>query len=150
MLAGIGTILTIEQVYEVCEAGAAFGVSPGVNPEVIKYAQSKNLPFGPGVMTPTDIDQSVRLGCRLLKYFPAESSGGLKHLQNIAAPFQHLDIGFIPLGGINSSNMVDYLTSPLITAVGGSWLAPRDLIIKEGWDEISSRAKEARGLIRNS
>lgn len=146
MIAGIGTILTTEQVDQVVDAGANFGVSPGVNTKVIEHAQSRQLPFGPGIMTPTDIDQSIACGCRLLKYFPASTSGGLKHLKNIAAPFAHLGLGFIPLGGINAENMREYLDSPLITAIGGSWLAPRDLIAAGDWKEITRRAAEAKEI----
>ncbi|MEM7011859.1 MAG: bifunctional 4-hydroxy-2-oxoglutarate aldolase/2-dehydro-3-deoxy-phosphogluconate aldolase [Verrucomicrobiota bacterium] len=146
MIAGIGTILTTEQVDQVVDAGANFGVSPGVNPKIIEHAQSRQLPFGPGIMTPTDIDQSISCGCRLLKYFPASTSGGLKHLKNIAAPFAHLGLGFIPLGGINAENMREYLDSPLITAIGGSWLAPRDLIAAGDWKEITRRAMEAKKI----
>jgi len=148
MIAGIGTILSKDQVTQAVDAGAAFGVAPGVNPAVVQFAQSQSLPFGPGIMTPTDIDQSVGLGCRLLKFFPAESSGGLKHLQNIAAPFLHLGLGFIPLGGINAANMGEYLSSPLITAVGGSWLAPKDLVNAGNWAEITRRAAEARAIVQ--
>ena len=85
MAVGIGTILFPEQIAASIEAGAAFGVSPGVNPAIIRAAKEAGLPFGPGVMTPTDIDMAIQEGCRLLKFFPAESSGGLPHLQNIAA-----------------------------------------------------------------
>ncbi len=146
MFAGIGTILTKEQVDQVIDADGAFGVSPGVNPDVIGYAKERGLPFGPGIMTPTDIDQSVRLGCELLKFFPAGSSGGLKHLQNIAAPYQHLGLQYIPLGGVNAENMATYLESPLIAAVGGSWLAPRDLIQAGDWAAIQKNAQEARKI----
>ena len=147
MAVGIGTILRKEQVDEVVEAGAAFGVAPGVNVEVIRYAQEKGLPFGPGIMTPTDIDQSVALGCEVLKFFPAGSSGGLAHLKNIAAPYQHLGLQFIPLGGIKASNMMEYIDSPLVTAIGGSWIAPRDLIAAKNWDQIEANAREARELV---
>lgn len=150
MLAGIGTILTTEQVDEVVDSGAAFGVAPAVNPEIIRYATGRGLPFGPGIMTPTDIDRSVALGCRLLKFFPAESSGGLAHLKNIAAPFAHLGLKFVPLGGINLSNMLDYLGSGLIAAIGGSWLAPRDIIAAQDWSRIESNAREARELVNRS
>lgn len=146
MAAGIGTILNREQVDDVVSAGATFGVAPGVNVEVIQYAQDKGLPFGPGVMTPTDIDQSVALGCEVLKFFPAGSSGGLAHLKNIAAPYQHLGLQFIPLGGIKASNMMEYIDSPLVTAIGGSWIAPRDLIAEKNWDQIEVNAREAREL----
>ena len=131
---------------DVLEAGAAFGVAPGVNVEVIRYARDKGLAFGPGVMTPTDIDQSVALGCEVLKFFPAGSSGGLAHLKNIAAPYQHLGLQFIPLGGIKASNMMEYIDSPLVTAIGGSWIAPRELIAAKDWGQIEANAREAREL----
>lgn len=146
MLAGIGTILTTGQVDQVIEAGAAFGVAPGMNPRVVSYAQDQGLPFGPGIMTPSDIEAALELGCRTIKFFPAETSGGLKHLQNIVAPYQHLGLDFIPLGGINAKNMADYLRSPLISAIGGSWIAKKELINAEDWDTIEANAREARAI----
>ncbi|MCL4109443.1 UNVERIFIED_CONTAM: hypothetical protein GTU68_043671 [Idotea baltica] len=148
MTAGIGTILTKPQVDEVIDADAAFGVSPAVNPVILDYAKERGLPFGPGVMTPTDIDQSVvNHDCHFLKFFPAESSGGLAHLKNITAPYAHLRLKFIPLGGINLDNMNDYLGSDLIGAVGGSWLAPRDVIANGDWKKIEANAREARARV---
>ncbi len=147
MTAGIGTILTTNQVDEVVAAGAHFGVSPAVNIEVLRYAKNAGLPFGPGIMTPTDIDQAIGEGCHLLKFFPAESSGGLAHLKNIAAPYQHLGLGFIPLGGVNTGNLKQYIDSELITAVGGSWLAPRNLINDKNWGRIEKNARDAVELI---
>lgn len=146
MLAGVGTILTRDQADEALAAGAAFGVSPGINPDVVRHCIDIGLPFGPGVMTPTDIDQSVALGCRLLKFFPATSSGGRAHLKNIAAPYAHLGLGFVPLGGVSADNLGDWLADPLVTAVGGSWLAPRDLIASGDWPEIERRARNAREI----
>lgn len=147
MTVGIGTVLQPEQVDAAVEAGAHFAVSPGVNPEVIRHAASNALPFGPGIMTPTDIDTAVREGCRLLKFFPSESSGGLPHLKNIAAPYLHLGLKFIPLGGITVHNLATYLENDLIAAVGGSWLAPRDVIAAGDWKKIESNAREARNII---
>ncbi len=144
MLAGIGTILTTAQVDEVVAAGAAFGVAPGLNRRVVEYAQEKELPFGPGIATPSDIEQGLELGCKTLKYFPAETLGGLKHLKNMSAPYQHLGIDFVPLGGLDAANMKDYLSSPLIAAIGGSWIAKRDLIAAQDWTQIEANAREAR------
>lgn len=146
MLAGVGTILTTDQADDALAAGAAFGVSPGINPDVVRHCIDIGLPFGPGVMTPTDIDQSVALGCRLLKFFPATSSGGQAHLKNIAAPYAHLGLGFVPLGGVSAENLGEWLANPLVAAVGGSWLAPRDLIAAGNWTEIERRARKAKQI----
>jgi 2-dehydro-3-deoxyphosphogluconate aldolase/(4S)-4-hydroxy-2-oxoglutarate aldolase len=148
MRIGIGTILSPDQVVPALAAGAEFGVSPGVNPEVIRAAAQGGLPFGPGVMTPTDIDVAIREGCRLLKFFPAESAGGLKHLANIAAPFAHLGPKFIPLGGINLANLKTWLDHELIAAVGGSWIAPRETIRAKDWAGIELNAREAMAVLR--
>lgn len=147
MTAGVGTILTKQQAELAYAAGAAFGVAPSINREVALHAMDLGMRFAPGVMTPTDIDQSVEIGCRLLKFFPAESSGGLTHLGNIAAPYLHFGLKFIPLGGIKLSNLLDYLRSDLIAAVGGSWLAPRDLIAARNWKQIEANAREARAKV---
>ncbi len=147
MTAGVGTILTTEQLDRVIDADAAFGVSPGLNPRVISHAVDRGFPFAPGVCTPTDIERGVELGCRVLKYFPAETSGGLKHLESMGAPYAHLGLTYIPLGGVNTGNLAQYLNSPMICAVGGSWLAPRALIEAEKWDEIRGNAREAAELV---
>jgi 2-dehydro-3-deoxyphosphogluconate aldolase/(4S)-4-hydroxy-2-oxoglutarate aldolase len=144
MLAGIGTILTPEQVIEVQRNGAAFGVAPGTNPRVIRQAQEIGLPFAPGVVTPSDVETALELGCRELKFFPAEPSGGLNYLKSLAAPYSHLGVRFVPLGGISVKNMAAYLADPLILAVGGSWLAPRDLIAQHQWTAIAQHARVAR------
>lgn len=146
MLAGIGTILTTDQVDQVVAAGAAFGVAPGMNPRIVRHARDKGLPFGPGIMTPSDIEAALELGCRTIKFFPAETSGGLKHLEGMVAPYQHLGLDFIPLGGLNATNMVDYLKSPLISAIGGSWIAKKDVINNQDWDTIETNAREARTI----
>ncbi|NLT71964.1 MAG: bifunctional 4-hydroxy-2-oxoglutarate aldolase/2-dehydro-3-deoxy-phosphogluconate aldolase [Verrucomicrobiaceae bacterium] len=148
MRIGIGTILFPDQVAAAAASGAAFGVSPGVNPAIIRQAQATGLPFGPGIMTPTDIDLAIQEGCRLLKFFPAESSGGLAHLKNIAAPYAHLGPKFIPLGGIRLDNMATYLASDLIAAVGGSWLAPREVIGARDWKKIEQNARDATAVLQ--
>lgn len=146
MMAGIGTVLTVEQVDEVATVGAHFAVSPGLNPDVVERAQEIGLPFAPGVMTPSEIEVALELGCRELKFFPAVPSGGLAMLDAIRAPYAHLGVRFIPLGGINASNMTDWLTNPGVFAIGGSWLTPRDVIQAEDWDLVTRRASEARGI----
>lgn len=143
MTVGIGTILTPEQVQQAVEVEAAFGVSPGLNPAVVKEAVRLRLPFAPGIATPTDIEAAVALGCRLLKFFPCAPMGGLPYLQSAAAPYKHLDLKYIPLGGVKQENLKDYLSHELVAAVGGSWLAPADLIADKKWGEIEARARAA-------
>jgi 2-dehydro-3-deoxyphosphogluconate aldolase/(4S)-4-hydroxy-2-oxoglutarate aldolase len=147
MSLGFGTVLTIDQVKAVADLGADFAVSPGCNPKIIAEAYKQGLSFAPGVMTPSDIEVAVEQGCRVLKYFPAETSGGMKHLINMVAPYQYLGLKFIPLGGCNISNAPSYLESSLITAIGGSWVAKQALIQAEDWDTVTENALEIRALI---
>jgi 2-dehydro-3-deoxyphosphogluconate aldolase/(4S)-4-hydroxy-2-oxoglutarate aldolase len=147
MLAGVGTVLTPDQVRSAVQGGAAFGVSPGLNPEVVRAAASTGLPFAPGITTPSDIETAVALGCRLLKFFPAEPSGGIPYLKSIAAPYAHLDLEYIPLGGLDAENFTRYLALENVPAVGGSWIAPRDLIRQRDWETITRNALEATGKL---
>lgn len=147
MTLGFGTVLTTDQVKAVVDVGADFAVAPGCNPKVISEAKKLGLSFAPGVMTPSEIEIAIQEGCQILKFFPAETSGGLKHLGSMVAPYQHLGLKFIPLGGLNITNSGDYLKSPLITAIGGSWVAKRNVIQSEDWDTITNNAKEIRELI---
>jgi 2-dehydro-3-deoxyphosphogluconate aldolase/(4S)-4-hydroxy-2-oxoglutarate aldolase len=148
MLPGIGTILTPAQAQEAKQAGAAFGVAPGLNRRVVEAAQNCGLPFSPGIATPSEMEAALELGCRDLKFFPAEPSGGLNYLKSISAPYAHMGVRFIPLGGLNVDNVASYLDSPLVMAVGGSWLAPRDLIREQDWDAISERASQATAIVQ--
>jgi 2-dehydro-3-deoxyphosphogluconate aldolase/(4S)-4-hydroxy-2-oxoglutarate aldolase len=110
-------------------------------------AQAVGLSFAPGISTPSDIEQAVEYGCRVLKFFPAEQLGGLPYLKSIAAPYAHLDLSFIPLGGVDASNAERYLGEPSILALGGSWIAPRSLIQAQDWGTITQRARQASGII---
>ncbi len=148
MLPGIGTILTPKQAEEAKQAGAAFGVAPGLNRRVVKAAQQCGLPFSPGIATPSDLEAALELGCPDVKFFPAEPSGGLSYLKSISAPYAHMGVRFIPLGGLNVDNVASYLDSPLVMAVGGSWLAPRDLIREQDWDAIRERASQATAIVQ--
>lgn len=148
MIAGAGTVLTTEQVQQVKDAGAAFAVAPGLNPRILAAAREAGLSFAPGILTPTDIEIAVELGCKLLKFFPAEPSGGLSYLKAVAAPYAHLGIRYVPLGGLNENNMSSYLSDPNIAALGGSWLAPRDLIKAGEWSKITALAAEAVKIIK--
>jgi 2-dehydro-3-deoxyphosphogluconate aldolase/(4S)-4-hydroxy-2-oxoglutarate aldolase len=147
MILGIGTVLKPQQVEEVAALGASFAVSPGMNPRVIEAARALGLSFAPGVCTPTDIELAVEAGCRLMKFFPSEPSGGLAYLRAIGAPFAHLGLGFVPLGGIDLENSTRYLQEPMVAALGGSWLAPREAIAAGNWQAITSAARAARSLV---
>ena len=142
MLVGVGTILTPQQVEQVKEVGADFGVSPGLNSGVVKSAQAVGLPFAPGIATPSDLETAIELGCRLVKFFPAAVLGGVPYLRSMSAPYKHLGVQYFPLGGVNASNMLDYLNEPNVPAVGGSWIVKQDLVDAGDWDGITQRAAD--------
>lgn len=146
MCAGMGTVLTAEQCRRAKELGADFAVSPGFNRSVVAAALECGLPFGPGIATPSDIEGAWELGCSILKLFPAEPLGGLDYLSSMNAPYQHLDLSYIPLGGVNEGNLSEWLGRREIIAVGGSWIAPRELIREHRWAEIERRALSARRI----
>ncbi len=148
MLVGIGTILTPEQAKQVSDEGAAFGVSPGMNPRVVQAALDCGLPFAPGIVTPSDVEAALELGCRRLKFFPAEVSGGLTYLRNMSPPYNHLGVKYIPLGGVNQANLAEYLSEPLVAAVGGSWLAPKQAIADNDWACIKGLAQAASKTVQ--
>lgn len=147
MTVGAGTILTPAQVLEAKAAGAAFGVAPGMNPRVVAAAREAGLDFAPGVCTPTDIELALEQGCRVLKFFPAEPCGGLAYLRTISAPFAHLGVSFIPLGGLGSHNAEDYLRESTVMALGGSWLATKAAIAEGRWEDITRQARAAREAV---
>lgn len=148
MTVGVGTILTPQQVGEAREAGASFGVAPGMNPRVVAEAKRAGLPFAPGVCTPTDIELALEADCKVLKFFPSEPCGGLPYLRTISAPFMHLGVQFIPLGGVGPANAAQYLKEPSVLALGGSWLAPKDLIAQGDWAAITKLASEASDIVK--
>lgn len=126
VVVGAGTVLNAEQAKNAIEAGASFVVSPGLNPAVVEYCQSRSVPVFPGVVTPTEIEAAMRLGLNVLKFFPAEPAGGLRYLQAVCAPYR--DVKFIPTGGMKRTLMSDYLATGRVVACGGSWMAPESWI----------------------
>ncbi len=146
MLLGIGTVIEPDQVDMVCGLGAAFAVAPGLNRRVMDRAGKAGLPFFPGVATPSEIETALEYGVRLLKFFPAEPMGGLKYLKSINAPYAHLGLRYIPLGGVSQSNLAEYLSQEMIGAVGGSWIASRTLIEAGDWDRIEQNAAKAAAV----
>nr|WP_300650725.1 bifunctional 4-hydroxy-2-oxoglutarate aldolase/2-dehydro-3-deoxy-phosphogluconate aldolase [uncultured Anaerobutyricum sp.] len=146
MLVGAGTVLTTKQVDEAVEAGAKFIVSPGLNPTIVKYCIEKNIPITPGVATPSEMEQAIELGLNLVKFFPAEPSGGLAMINAVAAPYTMLK--FMPTGGINPDNVKDYLNSDKIFACGGSWMVKGNLINDGNFDKIKELTKEAVNIVK--
>ena len=146
MLVGAGTVLTTKQVDEAVKAGARFIVSPGLNPTVVKYCIEKNIPITPGVVTPSEMEQAIKLGLNLVKFFPAEPSGGLAMINAVAAPYTMLK--FMPTGGINPNNVKDYLNSDKIFACGGSWMVKGNLINDGNFDKIKELTKEAVNIVK--
>jgi 2-dehydro-3-deoxyphosphogluconate aldolase/(4S)-4-hydroxy-2-oxoglutarate aldolase len=143
MLVGAGTLLEVDQVDRARNAGASFGLAPGLNPAVVARAQAIGLEFSPGVMTPGEIEAGLALGCRLQKFFPAMAAGGPPMLKALAGPYAHTGVKFIPTGGIDRNNMNDFLALPVVAAVGGSWMVERKLIQAGDWTEITRLTKEA-------
>ncbi|MEM7383947.1 MAG: bifunctional 4-hydroxy-2-oxoglutarate aldolase/2-dehydro-3-deoxy-phosphogluconate aldolase [Verrucomicrobiota bacterium] len=148
MIAGIGTILNLSQVAEVVEAGASFGVSPGLNEAVVAEARRRGLPFAPGVATPSEVERALELDCVTLKFFPAEPMGGLGYLKAMAAPYKHLGVRFLPLGGLSPANMETYLEESCVAAIGGSWIASPALIQSADWKTIESNAAGAVASVK--
>ena len=136
-----GTVLTTEQVDRAVNAGAAAIVSPGLNPEVVKYCLSKNIPVCPGTSNPSDIEVALSLGLKAVKVFPAEAIGGLKLIKSMAAPY--VDMKFMPTGGINENNMLDYLAFNKILCCGGSWMVPGDAVAAKDWARITALTRSA-------
>ena len=147
MYIGTGTIIEPGQAAMVKkESAVRFGVSPGINPVIVKEAAAAGLPFAPGIATPSELELAISLGCRTVKFFPAEGMGGLKFLKNINGPYNHLGIKYIPLGGVTIDNLPDYAGFSPVIAIGGSWIASKDLINAQNWKEITKRAKEAKDI----
>jgi len=151
MYIGIGTIIETGQAAMVKkEPGVRFGVSPGINPEIVKEALAADLPFAPGIATPSELEQAIALGCRVVKLFPAEGMGGLSYLKSINGPYNHLGVKYIPLGGVSPDNLASYAKFSPVLAIGGSWIAGKDLIAAQDWKEITKRAREAKEIWNSS
>lgn len=144
---GAGTILSVDQLKKAKDCGAVFGVAPGLNPDVVKKAVEIGFPLFPGVMTPSEIEQGLSFGIKVLKYFPAEASGGISMLKAVSAPYGHVGVKFIPTGGINIKNLEDYLMLTQVLVAGGTWIANKDMISAKKWDDIEKNAREVVDLV---
>jgi 2-dehydro-3-deoxyphosphogluconate aldolase/(4S)-4-hydroxy-2-oxoglutarate aldolase len=143
ILLGAGTLLETEQVRRAKDAGAVFGLAPGLNPNIIAAANEIGLQFSPGVMTPSDVELALSLGCKLLKFFPAEVAGGVSMLNALAGPYGHTGVKFIPTGGVSSGNLAAYIKLPVVAAIGGSWMVDKQLVNDGKWAEITRITGEA-------
>lgn len=147
MLVGAGTVLTTEQVERAHKAGAKFIVSPGFDPEIIDCCISIGLPVLPGCITPSEIAQAVKRGLKVVKFFPAEQSGGVAMIKAMAAPYSM--VKFMPTGGISTKNLADYLSCDKILCCGGSWMVKEDLIRSGSFDKITDMTREATALAKS-
>ena len=147
MLVGAGTVLTTEQVERAYKAGAKFIVSPGFDPEIIDCCISIGLPVLPGCITPSEIAQAVKRGLKVVKFFPAEQSGGVAMIKAMAAPYSM--VKFMPTGGISTKNLADYLSCDKILCCGGSWMVKEDLIKSGSFDKITDMTREATALAKS-
>ena len=138
-----GTVLFPEQLNEVIKAGASMAVAPGFNPRIVDKAIELGFPFVPGISTASEVEAAYAMGCRLLKLFPAESLGGIRYMKSMMGPYSYLGIKLFPLGGLNANNIASWASEPNVIAVGGSWIASKDLLEKKDFVEIGKRAKYA-------
>ena len=146
MLVGAGTVLTTEQVDRAVGAGAKFIVSPGFDPEVVKYCLEKGIPVCPGTQTASEMMAALKLGLKHVKFFPAENAGGLKMIKAIGAALTALR--YMPTGGINAENVRDYLKDPKIFCCGGSWMVKGDMIRAGAFDTIKEKVAEAAAIVK--
>ena len=142
MVVGAGTVINLEQCKLAVECGAKFIVSPGYDEETVAWCCDNGIPVTPGCVTPTEIMMALKHGLKVLKFFPANVYGGLSAIKSLAGPFG--GVKFIPTGGVNAQNLAEFISSPYIHAVGGSWICPKADIAAGNFDKITALCKEAR------
>ncbi len=148
MIVGAGTVTNTAQIDAVIAAGGQFIVSPGFDPELVQYAQEKNIPIFPGCTTASEYHQALKYNLEIIKFFPAEQSGGLAKIKALSAPFPQFRV--MPTGGISLKNLKEYLSSPVIAACGGSYMVTADLIDNQKWDEITELCKKSKEIVREA
>lgn len=147
MYVGAGTLLSSALLQQAVDAGAQFGLSAGFRPAICEEAIRQELPFIPGVMTSSEIEQAAAMGLLVQKVFPIHLIGGVNYIKAVQEPYQQLGVQFIPMGGINTRNFKEYLELRTVVAVGGSWLAPKEMIEQSNFKAIESTVKEVLALI---
>lgn len=148
MIVGAGTVMTKEHVDQTIAAGGKFIVTPGLDEEIVRYCQEKGITCFPGCTTPTDYHTAFRLGLEVLKFFPAEQSGGLAKIKAMSAPFPMFKV--MPTGGISLKNLAEYASCPVICACGGSYMVTADLIDNGKWDEITELCKKSVAIVKEA
>ena len=148
MIVGAGTVTRTEQIDAVIAAGGEFSVTPGFDAELVAYAQEKNIPIFPGCTTASEYHQALKYNLEVIKFFPAEQSGGLAKIKALSAPFPMFHV--MPTGGISLKNLKEYLSSPVIAACGGSYMVTADLIDNQKWDEITELCKKSREIVKEA
>ena len=143
MIVGAGTVVTGEQAKRAIDLGVAFGVAPGLNETTLDLFSSAKVPFLPGVATASEVERGLAHGCTALKFFPAAAAGGPAMLKALSGPYASHGVTFCPTGGINLQNMNDYLSLPIVSSIGGSWIASRSNVSQKQWDVIETQAAEA-------
>lgn len=138
-----GTVVSAQQAQSALDLGVSFGVAPGLNPDTVKRFQDAGTLFIPGVVTPSEIERGLSLDLTLLKFFPAEAAGGIAMLKALSGPYASQGVRFCPTGGVNLSNLNEYLSLPVVACIGGSWIATRQQIEAGDWDGITERAAGA-------
>ncbi len=146
MLVGAGTVITTEQVDKAVAAGAAFIVSPGFDAELVDYCIQKGVAVYPGCTTPSEYQAGIKRGLEVLKFFPAEQSGGLDKIKAMSAPFPQVKI--MPTGGISLKNLAEYTACKAICACGGSYMVTADLIENGEWDKITELCRQSVAIIK--
>jgi len=147
-IVGAGTLLTPEMVKSAKAAGAEFGVAPGFDPVVAQAAKDADLPFCPGIATASELSQALTAGAKMVKFFPAEAAGGVKMIKNFLGAFRFTGVKFMPTGGVNLSNVADYLAVPEIICCGGTWIVPKDALANGDWAAIEKLASDASALVK--
>lgn len=147
MKIGAGTLISANQIREANRAGAMFGLAPGFNQKVVEAARLNNLPFIPGISTPSEIEQALQFNCKVLKLFPVNHMGGTDYIDSLEGPYGDHGMELIPMSGVNFSNLKDYLQLRTVIALGGSWMAPRHLLENNQFEEIGDNVRRSLDIV---
>ncbi len=145
IIVGSGTVHTVDQAKETVDNGGKFVITPGFNAKVVEWCVNNNVPVCPGTVVPSDIEEAMNYGLKVVKFFPAEAYGGVNTIKNLAAPFS--GIKFVPTGGVGLHNLRDYLDLPNVAAVGGSFVPPAKMVKEKDWEGIVKTCKEINNKV---